>query len=163
MPWLSSSSGTAVTVDTSSCLMKWGYKTTFQQVARVPLQLGGSTPHQGRRSWSIKKPDMEGYLPIIPPFWSCKPWLSHGLQNQKGGLMGGLSTGTSLWASAQSVKCICTSVQLAATCTSCSILVTFNYSRVMNFCLMCCSQSYPIEDCSHCVWIKAVSNPAQHI
>ena len=66
IPWLSSSSGSVVTVDTSFSV-KWGYKATLQLAARVPLWLGGSTLHQGRRHWSIEKPDTEGYLPISPP------------------------------------------------------------------------------------------------
>ena len=55
------------TVNTS-CSVKQGYKATFQLMAGVPLWLGGSTLNQGRRCRSIKKPDMEGYLPITPPF-----------------------------------------------------------------------------------------------
>ena len=57
MTWLSSSSG-----------VKQDYEATLQLAARVPLQLGGSTLHQGRRHGFIMNPDMEGYLPITPPF-----------------------------------------------------------------------------------------------
>ena len=56
----------------SSHLVQQGYKATFLPVARVPLQLGGSTPHQGGRHQLIDPPDMEGYLPITSPCWSCK-------------------------------------------------------------------------------------------
>ena len=93
VPWLSSSSGSVVTLDT--CLMKWGYKATLLLAVRVPLWLDGSTPCQGRRCQSIEKPDMEGYLPMTPPIlvfqtmtqfheqlcWSLGP-LSDGVSRQ---------------------------------------------------------------------------------
>ena len=70
---------TIVSVNTSSCLVKWGYKATLQLVARVPLQLSGSTPHQGTWWQVIKKLDTEGYLPVPYPLWSCNhdsvPWV----------------------------------------------------------------------------------------
>ena len=43
-------------------------KPPFWLMAGVLLQLGGSTPHQGGRCQFIHPPDMEGYLPITPPF-----------------------------------------------------------------------------------------------
>ena len=74
-------------VETSHSV-KWGYK-PLQLAARVPLQLGGTTPHQGRRHQFIANPDMEGYLPITSPsLWSCKLWpssvsscVSHGVHH----------------------------------------------------------------------------------
>ena len=71
--------GTVVSVDMSSCLVKWGYKATLQLVAGVLLQLSGSTPHQGRWQQVIEKLDTEGYLPVPYPLWSCTcdpvPWV----------------------------------------------------------------------------------------
>ena len=71
-----------------------------------------------------------------------------------------LSTGSPLWASAQSFTCIWTNMHPMATQTSCS---TLNYGGVINFCPMGGSQGYSIEDGSHCVRVKAGSNLAQHI
>ena len=67
MPWLPSSSG-AVVVLKPLILVKQVYKATLQLVAQVPLQLGGSTLCQGRRCQFVTNPDVEGYLPITPPF-----------------------------------------------------------------------------------------------
>ena len=62
---------TVASVDVSSCLVKQGYEATLQLAAGVPLWLNGSIPHQGRWWEVIKKCDMEGYLPIPYPLWSC--------------------------------------------------------------------------------------------
>ena len=51
-----------------------GYKASFLPAARVPLQLGGSTLHQGGRHQLIHPSDTEGYLPITPSlFGLAKP------------------------------------------------------------------------------------------
>ena len=51
----------------TSHLVNRGYKATLLLVARVPLWLGGSTLHQGRRFQFVEKPDIKGYLPITLP------------------------------------------------------------------------------------------------
>ena len=62
-----------------------------------------------------------------------------------------LNIGSSLWASAQSVTCICTSGDHP------------QLWQVMNFCPMCCSQSNSIYDWSHCVGGQSSSNLAKCI
>ena len=75
-----------------------------------------------------------------------------------------LSTGSSLWASAQSVTCIWTNMCPAVTCTSCSKL--WSPSTTVGSWIshpLCSPQGYSIKDQSHYVWVKAGSNPAQYI
>ena len=45
-------------------------------MARVPLWLGGSIPHQGRWWWVVKELDTEGCIPISYPPMILLPWLS---------------------------------------------------------------------------------------
>ena len=63
-----------------SCSVQWGYKATFLPVARVPLHMGGSTPHQRGRHQLIHPLDMEGYFPVTPPLFGLAnhnpvPWV----------------------------------------------------------------------------------------
>ena len=55
-----------------------GYEATPLWVARVPLCVGGSIPHQGGRHILKPPPDMEGYLPIsLPPPCLALPTMTH--------------------------------------------------------------------------------------
>ena len=75
-----------------------------------------------------------------------------------------LNTGSSFWALAQSVTCICTSTWLVATCTSCSKPWSPSINGgVVNLHLMCSSQGYSIQDQSHHVLVEVGSNPAQYL
>ena len=72
--------GAVASVDISPCLVKWGYASNFSFEQQESLfNWVGSIPHQGRWWWVIKKLDMEGYLPIPCPLWSCNcdlvPWV----------------------------------------------------------------------------------------
>ena len=62
--WLLS---TLVFVVVVVCGATGGYEATPLWVARVPLHMGGSIPHQGGRCLLVPLPNMEGYLPITPP------------------------------------------------------------------------------------------------
>ena len=68
--------GTVVSVDTSSCSVKQGYKASPQSVAVVPLQLSGSTLHQGRWWQVVKKTWHGGVLTHSIPPMVLQPWLS---------------------------------------------------------------------------------------
>ena len=73
-----------------------------------------------------------------------------------------LNIGSSFWASAQSVTCICTSVWPARYLLLRAV-VTLNYGGVLNFSPVHWSQCDSVEDWSHCVWVQSSSNLAQCI
>ena len=63
--------GTVASVDISTCLVKWEYEATLQLATGFLFDWVGVYHIKVDNSLSLNKFDMEGYLPIPYPLWSC--------------------------------------------------------------------------------------------